>query len=92
MAGSGLTLAAPQTRRPRGRHALVLAGPGVGASRRKETIAMPKDSRALTRAARARMAATGETYTQARAGILTPPRMDRDTPPDGLVTALMALG
>ncbi len=50
---------------------------------------MPKDSRALTRAARARMAAAGETYTQARAGLLTPPRMDRDTPPDGLVAALM---
>ena len=50
---------------------------------------MPKDSRALTRAARARMAATGETYTQARAGLLTPPRMDRDTAPDGLVAALM---
>ena len=50
---------------------------------------MPKDSRALTRAARSRMAATGETYTQARAGLLAPPRMDRDTPPDGLVAALM---
>ena len=50
---------------------------------------MPKDSRALTRAARARMAATGETYTQARAGLLTPPRMDRDTPADTLVAALM---
>jgi hypothetical protein len=35
------------------------------------------------------MAATGETYTQARAGLLVPPRMDRDTPPDGLVVALM---
>ncbi len=66
----------------------MLAGPGVGASRRKETIAMPKDSRALTRAARARMA-FGETYTQARAGLLTPPRMNRDMPPDGLVAALM---
>ncbi len=50
---------------------------------------MPKDSRALTRAARARMAATGETYTQARAGLLTPPRMDRDTPADTLVAAVM---
>ena len=50
---------------------------------------MPKDSRALTRAARSRMAATGETYTQARAGLLAPPRMDRDTPPDGLAAALM---
>lgn len=49
---------------------------------------MPKDSQALTRAARARMAATGETYTQARAGILTP-GMDRDTPLDGLAVALM---
>ena len=62
---------------------------GRGPSRRKETIAMPKDSRALTRAARSRMAVTGETYTQARAGLLAPPRMDRDTPPDGLVAALM---
>jgi hypothetical protein len=35
------------------------------------------------------MTATGETYTRARAGLLTPPRMDRDTPPDGLVAALM---
>jgi hypothetical protein len=50
---------------------------------------MPKDSRALTRAARARMAAAGETCTQARAGLLAPPQMDRDTPPDNLVAALM---
>jgi hypothetical protein len=50
---------------------------------------MPKDSRALTRAARARMAASGETYTQARAALLTPPRMDRDTPPDGLMAGLL---
>lgn len=50
---------------------------------------MPKDARALTRAARSRMAATGETYTQARAALLAPPRMDRDTPPDSLVAALM---
>jgi hypothetical protein len=49
---------------------------------------MPKESRALTRTARARMATTGETYTQARAGILAP-RMDRDTPPDNRVAALM---
>jgi hypothetical protein len=32
---------------------------------------------------------TGETYTQARAGILAPPRMDRDTPPAPLVAGLM---
>jgi hypothetical protein len=50
---------------------------------------MPKDSRARTRATRTRMAATGETYTRARAGLASPPRMDRDTPPDSLVTALM---
>ena len=50
---------------------------------------MPKDSRALTRAARSRMAATGETYTQARAALLAPPRMDRDSPPDTLVASLM---
>ena len=50
---------------------------------------MPKDSRARTRAVRTRMAFTGETYTQARAGLAAPPRMDRDTPPDGLVAALM---
>jgi hypothetical protein len=50
---------------------------------------MPKDSRALTRAARSRMAVTGETYTQARAALLAPPRMDRDTPADGLVAAVM---
>jgi hypothetical protein len=55
----------------------------------ERTIAMPKDSRALTRAARARMAAAGETYTQARAALLAPPRMDRDTPADNLVAALM---
>jgi hypothetical protein len=35
------------------------------------------------------MQATGETYTQARAGLLTPPQMDRDTPADTLVAALM---
>jgi hypothetical protein len=50
---------------------------------------MPKDSRARTRATRTRMAATGETYTQARAGLASPPQMDRDTPPDSLVAALM---
>ena len=50
---------------------------------------MPKDSRARTRAARARMAATGETYTQARAGLLAPPRMDRDRRRTALVAALM---
>lgn len=50
---------------------------------------MPKDSRARTRAVRTRMAATGETYTQARAALLAPPRMDRDSPPDPLVAALM---
>ena len=50
---------------------------------------MPKDSRALARAARARMAVTGETYTQARDGLLNPPGMDRDSPPDNLVAALV---
>jgi hypothetical protein len=66
-----------QTPRPRDRHVFVLAVSGVGRPAGKSST-MPRDSRALTRAARARMAATGETYTQARAGILTP-RMDRDS-------------
>ncbi len=67
----------------------MLAGPGVGGAPPERSTEIPKDSRALTRAARSRMAATGETYTQARAALLVPPGMDRDTPPDTLVASLM---
>jgi hypothetical protein len=35
------------------------------------------------------MAVTGETFTQALAGLAAPPQMDRDTPPDTLVATMM---
>jgi hypothetical protein len=50
---------------------------------------MPKESRARTRAARERMTATGQTYTQALTALDGPPGMDRDSPPDPVMTALM---
>jgi hypothetical protein len=50
---------------------------------------MPKDSRALTRAARSRMAATGETYTQARAAV-RPPQLNRD--PADATSAMTTMG
>lgn len=40
---------------------------------------MPSDNQALTRAVRARMAVTGEKYTQALTALTAVPRMDRDT-------------
>ena len=49
---------------------------------------MPKDSRARTRAVRARMAETGQAYTQAAASLAAPPRMNRDLPPAGPMVAL----
>ena len=53
-----------------------------------ESSEMPEDSRARTRAVRAQMAATGQTYTQAAATLDTP-RMNRDLPPAGPMVALM---
>jgi hypothetical protein len=50
---------------------------------------MPKDSRARTRAVRARMAGTGQTYTQAAAALAAPPQMNRDLPPSEAVIALI---
>jgi len=50
---------------------------------------MPKDSRARTRAVRARMAGTGQTYTQAAVSLAAPPRMNRDLPPSGAAITLM---
>ena len=57
-------------------------------ARRKAAI-MPKDSRARTRAVRARMAGTGLTYTQAAAALAAPPQMNRDLPPSGAVITLI---
>lgn len=50
---------------------------------------MPKDSRARTRAARARMAATGATYTEALAALAAPPGMERDEQAAPAMVALM---
>ena len=49
---------------------------------------MPKRSRARTRAVRARMAETGQNYTQAAVS-LSVPQMNRDLPPAGAMVALM---
>jgi hypothetical protein len=57
-------------------------------ARRKAAI-MPKDSRARTRAIRTRMAETGQTYTQAAAGLAAPAQMNRDRPPSGAAITLM---
>lgn len=50
---------------------------------------MPRDSRARTRAARARMAATGQTYTEALAALTGPPGMERDEQAAPAMAALM---
>jgi len=63
-------------------------GPSVARPPGKQPI-MPKDSRARTRAVRARMAETGQTYTQAAAGLAAPPRMNRDLPPSAAVATLI---
>lgn len=52
---------------------------------------MPKDSRARTRAVRARMAETGQTYTQAAVSLAVPAQMNRDLPPsDAAITLIFA--
>lgn len=50
---------------------------------------MPKDSRARTRAVRARMAETGQTYTQAAATLPGPPQMNRNQPASEAVSTLI---
>jgi hypothetical protein len=57
-------------------------------ARRKAAI-MPKDSRARTRDVRARMAETGQTYTQAAASLAAPPQMNRGLPPSEAVIPLI---
>jgi hypothetical protein len=56
---------------------------------RPKAAIMPKDSRARTRAVRARMEETGQSYTQAAVSLAAPAQMNRDLPPSAAAVTLI---